>query len=93
MRRNILLLLAASALVGAPLSLLDGSIFNGTDTVALESIRALAPDYRPWVEPLWKPPGTEVESLLFALQAALGAGVIGYYFGLRKGRAEAVRER
>jgi cobalt/nickel transport protein len=30
-----------------------------------------------------------VESLLFALQAAIGAGFIGYYFGTRRGKASA----
>ncbi len=38
--------------------------------------------------PLWEPPSPEIESLLFAVQAALGAGVLGYYFGRRRGLAE-----
>jgi cobalt/nickel transport protein len=33
-------------------------------------------------------PGGEVESLLFAVQAAAGAGMIGYVVGLYKGRSE-----
>lgn len=33
-------------------------------------------------------PSGEVESALFALQAALGAGVLAYYFGVRKGRRQ-----
>lgn len=41
-------------------------------------------DYEPWFESLWKPPSGEIESLLFASQAALGAGVIGYYIGKKK---------
>jgi cobalt/nickel transport protein len=39
---------------------------------------------------VWKPPSPEIESLLFALQAALGAGVIGYVVGRIHGAA---RER
>lgn len=40
------------------------------------------------VHPLYEPPSGEVESALFALQAALGAGVLAYYFGLRRGRRQ-----
>ena len=46
------------------------------------------PDYEPWFSPLYEPPSGEIESALFALQAALGAGVLAYYFGLRKGRRQ-----
>jgi cobalt/nickel transport protein len=37
--------------------------------------------YKPIAEPIWEPPSGEIESLLFALQAAIGAVVIGYFFG------------
>ncbi|CEO90262.1 hypothetical protein SSCH_790007 [Syntrophaceticus schinkii] len=40
------------------------------------------------MESIWEPPSGEIESLLFALQAAIGAGFIGYYFGFVKGRKE-----
>lgn len=62
--------------------------FTGTDNQARELITQINPEYKPWFRSLWTPPGPEVESLLFALQAALGAGVIGYYFGLVRGRAQ-----
>lgn len=42
---------------------------------------AISPDYEPWAESLLEPPGGETESLLFCLQAAFGALVIGYGFG------------
>ena len=42
---------------------------------ATEAILEARPGYKPWFEPLWKPPSAEVETMLFALQAALGAGV------------------
>ena len=32
----------------------------------------------------WEPPSGEIESLLFALQAAIGAGFIGYYVGKKQ---------
>lgn len=52
---------------------------QGTDTQAVNAIREIAPGYQPWIAPLWDPSARGVESLLFSLQAALGAGFIGYY--------------
>ena len=37
--------------------------------------------YKPIAKPIWEPPSAEIESLLFALQAAIGAGIIGYFLG------------
>jgi cobalt/nickel transport protein len=37
--------------------------------------------YEPIAEPIWEPPSGEIESLLFGLQAAIGAVVIGYFLG------------
>jgi cobalt/nickel transport protein len=56
-------------------------IFTGADGQAKEMVAALEPNYKPWFEPVLQPPSGEVESFLFALQAALGAGFIGYYLG------------
>lgn len=63
----------------------DGGSGQGTDQEAARAALALAPDYRPWAAPLWQPPSPEIESLLFTLQAALGAGVLGFCLG-RRGR-------
>lgn len=62
--------------------------FSGADDRSQEMIVASSPDYRPWFRPLWKPPSGEIESLLFALQGALGAGMLGYYIGLRRGQSQ-----
>jgi len=62
--------------------------FAGADDQAQAAITAANPDYRPWFTPLWEPPSGEIESLLFALQAALGAGLLGYYLGLRRGQSQ-----
>lgn len=72
-----------------PLFLHRDSEFGGADGAAEEAITEIAPDYQPWFSPLWEPPGGETESLLFALQAALGAGFIGYFFGLKRGQRKA----
>ncbi|MFH8371228.1 energy-coupling factor ABC transporter substrate-binding protein [Streptomyces sp. NPDC018031] len=62
--------------------------FAGADAQAETAITENKPDYEPWFSPLYEPPSGEIESALFALQAALGAGVLAYYFGLRKGRRQ-----
>lgn len=65
----------------------EGAEFAGADGQAMATVTALHPDYQPWFSPIWEPPSGEVESLLFALQAALGAGLLGYYLGLRRGQS------
>jgi len=50
-----------------------------------EMIKTIKPDYKPWAKNLIELPGEETESLLFALQAALGAGIVGYVLGYFKG--------
>ena len=42
--------------------------------------------YEPTTKPLWEPPSGEIESLLFGLQAAFGALIIGYFFGYNRGK-------
>ncbi|WP_374651749.1 energy-coupling factor ABC transporter substrate-binding protein [Dongia sp.] len=89
-KRNLLLLAAVAGLAVAPLAYHGtDAAFTGSDGQAETLINQAHPDYQPWVTPLWEPPSSEIESLLFALQAALGAGLLGYYFGRRRGIAEA----
>ncbi|MFE0171324.1 energy-coupling factor ABC transporter substrate-binding protein [Streptomyces sp. NPDC059002] len=89
---NTLLLVIVAALAALPLILGLGDDkeepFAGADAQAESAITELEPDYKPWFSPLYEPPSGEVESALFALQAAIGAGVLAYYFGLRKGRRQ-----
>jgi len=79
-RKNMLLLAAAGLIMAGPLFGVSGA-FKGSDDLGTEAIEATG--YRPWFKPIWTPPSDEVESLLFALQAALGAGVLGYVIGRR----------
>jgi len=89
-RRNLILLALAVALALIPLFMsFDGDeIFGGADGQAEGAILEIRPDYQPWFASLWEPPSGEIESLLFMLQAALGAGFLGYYIGLRRGEAK-----
>ncbi len=85
---SLLLLLVVVLLAIVPLLLVRDSEFGGADGEAEAAIGEVAPGYEPWFAPLIEPPGGETESLLFALQAALGAGLIGYFFGLKRGQRE-----
>ena len=81
----VVLLVIVSLVMG---SRREGAEFAGADGQAMAAVTAIQPDYQPWFSPIWEPPSGEVASLLFALQAALGAGLLGYYLGLRRGQSQ-----
>ena len=76
----ILVILCAVILI-FPLMTIKDSEFGGADGAAEDAIAVVDPDYEAWADPILEPPGGETESLLFCLQTALGAIVIGYGFG------------
>ena len=90
---TILVLLAVVALAVAPLLVAGGAEFGGADGEAEAAITEIDSGYEPWFASIWEPPSGEIESLLFALQAAIGAGLVfyalGYYVGRAKGRDQA----
>jgi len=88
-KKNLILILLVVLLAIVPLFMNRGAEFGGADGQAEEVITQINPDYQPWFSSVWEPPSGEIESLLFALQAALGAGFIGYYIGYVRGRKHA----
>jgi cobalt/nickel transport protein len=89
---TVLLVLGVVALFAVPLVLDRGrSDYAGTDSQATAVIEESDPGYTPWVSSLFSASSPEVESGLFALQAALGGGVLGYALGRLRGRRAAER--
>ena len=72
----------------------NGSEFGGADDGAKDVIAEVDPDFKQWTKGIWgdyELP-SETASLLFALQAAIGAIIIGYFIGRytkKKSEAEA----
>ncbi|WP_338552388.1 energy-coupling factor ABC transporter substrate-binding protein [Paenibacillus sp. KS-LC4] len=89
--KNIWILAIVILLAVAPLIFINAE-FGGADGAAEEMIQTIAPHYEPWASPLTEVPG-ETESMLFALQAAIGAGIIGYVIGLFKGKSEKTKQQ
>jgi cobalt/nickel transport protein len=56
--------------------------WSGADGQAEDVISQLTGGtYLPWFHSIYQPPSGEIESLLFALQAAIGSLIIGYFLG------------
>ncbi|WP_374712757.1 energy-coupling factor ABC transporter substrate-binding protein [Symbiobacterium terraclitae] len=68
----------------------DGE-FPGADALAKAYIEETHVDYQPWFSSVVELSG-EMEGFLFASQAALGAGLLGYYLGLLHRRRRPDRE-
>lgn len=84
--KNTILFFFVILLTAFPLYLHKDSEFGGADNQAEEVIEEIAPEYHPWFHAFWEPPGEETESLLFSLQSAIGALVIGYVLGFGRAR-------
>ncbi|GAA5115910.1 energy-coupling factor ABC transporter substrate-binding protein [Pseudonocardia adelaidensis] len=80
---NWLLVVGVVLLAAVPLVIGSDTEFAGADGVAVERIDES--DYRPWFAPLFAP-SPETASGLFAMQAAIGGGVLGYVFGVARTR-------
>jgi len=70
-------------------SLMSDAEFAGSDTLGSARVAELTgvseEEFQPLV-PQWEPPSGEIESGLFALQAAVGGIFVGWVFGYWKGQ-------
>lgn len=92
LKTNLLLIGLVIILAIVPLFMNKGAEFGGADGEAEAAIGEINTEYEPWFSSLWEPPSGEIESLLFALQAAIGAGVIGYGLGYMKAGSRKEKE-
>lgn len=91
MKKNLLILIAVIIITIVPLISKSNSEFSGADGEAQNLIEEIDSNYQPWFESIWEPPSGEIESLLFALQAALGASVIAFGFGYAIGKKNKIQ--
>ncbi len=80
-KKNLILIAIIVVIVAAPTIFIKNAEFAGADGLTEEQIAKINPNYKPWFESLFEPKSGEIESLLFALQAAIGAGVVGFILG------------
>lgn len=86
---NLILLILTIIIVIAPMVIYSGlgedqGYFGGSDDQGSDAVTETG--YEPWFSSFWEPPSGEIESLLFAVQAAIGAIIIGYIFGYWRGQ-------
>lgn len=93
MKLTVILFLLVLAIIITPLIAQKGAEFGGADGEAEGVITEMNPEYKPWFSSIIEPASGEVESLLFASQAALGAGIIGYYIGTTRTKKKMREER
>ncbi|MGL6297701.1 MAG: energy-coupling factor ABC transporter substrate-binding protein [Methanobacteriaceae archaeon] len=82
--KHIILVMLAILIATVPFALYsnlgeDEGYFTGADDKASEIVKETG--YTPWFNSIWEAPSGEIESLLFAIQAAIGSFIIAYIFG------------
>jgi cobalt/nickel transport protein len=90
-KKPVILLILVVAIVIFPLALYNGKgenqgFFGGSDDQGPAYISSTG--YIPWFHSIWTPPSQEIESLLFAVQAGIGALIIGYVLGYYNGQSK-----
>lgn len=89
---NVILILLVVFITIIPFFVAKNGEFGGSDDQAEEAITQIDESYEPWFSPVFEPASGEIESLLFALQAAIGAGIIGFGLGYLKGKKKVNNE-
>ena len=80
-KKNLILIIIVILISVIPLLTLKNAEFAGADGLAETAVTEIAPNYKPWFSSIYEPASGKIESLLFALQAAIGAGVMGFILG------------
>ncbi|HVJ49307.1 energy-coupling factor ABC transporter substrate-binding protein [Desulfitobacterium sp.] len=89
--KNSVLAVCVVVLALTPLFISKGK-FSGADDLSTATITSINPNYKPWFAHIYQPASSEVESFLFATQAALGSGIVCFYLGYKKGQQKKRQE-
>ena len=90
--KNLILIALVIGLAIGPLFMAKNAEFAGADVRAQNAITEIDKNYEPWFSPIFEPKSGEVETFFFALQAAIGAGIVGYGLGYLRGRKKKEEE-
>ncbi|MDR2700781.1 MAG: energy-coupling factor ABC transporter substrate-binding protein [Nitrososphaerota archaeon] len=82
--KYLILIVALIAIFILPFVINSGAEFSGTDGQGPEAIES--DGYTPWIEPLGLQPSELGEKVLFSLQVAIGAVILGYYIGYTRAK-------
>ena len=82
---TVILMLLVLAIVIVPQVIKSGAEFGGSDDQAESVITEMDPNYKPWFSSIFEP--------AFASQAALGAGIVGYYIGVTRTKHKMKEEK
>lgn len=80
-KKNLILVVAVIVLAVIPMYVAKDGEFGGADGQAMDAVSDVDPTYQSWAQPLLEPKSGEIASLLFATQAAIGAGIVGFVLG------------
>lgn len=84
--KNLILIAIVIGLAIVPLFMIKDGEFAGADDRAEKVINQINANYEPWFSPIFEPKSGEVETFFFALQAAIGSGIVFYALGYMRGR-------
>ena len=95
-KKPVILLVIVVILLAFALALYNGKgeeqgYFSGADDQGSAAVEESG--YQPWFSSIWEPPSPEIESFLFAVQAAIGAIIVGYVLGYYNGQAKERKKR
>ena len=78
--KHIVFALIICALIAYPLIFMQNSVSTASDDNGPSLMQEMG--YVPWVTYIWQPPSSDMENGLFAMQAAVGGAILGYFLGI-----------
>ena len=91
--KTLILVTIVVGLAVLPLLFVKNGDFGGSDDKAKKAITEINKNYKPWFSPIFEPKSSEIQSLLFSLQAAIGSGIVFYCLGYMRGKKKKEEEK